>query len=261
MNERREHPGTKGLRRFCPLHEVRVDGADGGKPVLVGHAAVFDSESDAGGRAWFREVIRPGAFRKTVGEADVRALINHEPSMLLGRTRSKTLRITEDDVGLSIEVDLPDTSYARDLMVTMQRSDIDQMSFAFDVVKERWSKGPDEQKELRELIELSLNDGDVSIVTFPWYGETDAELDMRAEMRALITKAKRGMLSDADKALLQELLEELRSITTPEPGKDSHSDAPGADEPPKAGHSAELAIVEVQERMNRQRKLMSPARA
>ena len=89
---------------------------------LVGHSAVFNSETIIAGA--FREQIAPRAFRKSIKEHDVRALFNHDPNLVLGRNKSGTLRLKEDDIGLSYEVDLPDTQAARDLWTLIDRGDV-----------------------------------------------------------------------------------------------------------------------------------------
>ena len=135
---------------------------------FVGHAAIFDSWSqDLGG---FREIVRPGAFTKTLNEADVRATFNHDPNYVLGRNKSGTLTLSEDKKGLAVDIDPPDTTWAKDLRVSMGRGDINQMSFAFRTIKDNWWTEDEESK--RELLELSLDNGDVSIVTYPAYEKT-----------------------------------------------------------------------------------------
>jgi len=97
-------------RRFAPTEfEVRQHATGGA--VIQGHAAVFNRLSrNLGG---FVEQIDPAAFDKTLADnPDVRALINHDPSHLLGRTRSGTLRLSKDTTGLAYEVDVPDRSDA-----------------------------------------------------------------------------------------------------------------------------------------------------
>jgi len=138
-------------------------------PVIRGHAAVFGSMSeDLGG---FREQIAPGAFKKTIGDnPDVRALVNHDPNYVLGRTRAGTLRLAEDNTGLAIEIDSPPTTWARDLEVSMRRGDVDQMSFGFRAIRDSWTE--DAAGPVRTLREVALVD--VSVVTFPAYTSTAA---------------------------------------------------------------------------------------
>ena len=156
----------KELRSFA-LNEFRVDSAEGMPPKMFGHAAMFDSMSeDLGG---FRERIAPGAFAKSLESADVRALFNHDSNIVLGRNKSGTLRLKEDLTGLAIEIDPPDTQAARDLMVSMKRGDINQMSFGFRTVADKWAKL--DGAWVRTLLEVDLFD--VSPVTYPAYNSTD----------------------------------------------------------------------------------------
>jgi len=136
--------------------------------VIVGYAAVFDIPADIG---WFTEVVSPGAFAKAILRDDVRALINHDRGQVLGRNKAQTLRLSEDARGLRCEIDVPDTQFARDLMVSMDRGDITQMSFGFDAIVETWDESGD--KPLRTLVEVGLFD--VSVVTYPAYEDTEAE--------------------------------------------------------------------------------------
>lgn len=137
---------------------------------IEGHAAVFNRLSqDLGG---FVERIAPGAFTKTIKEADVRALFNHDASLILGRTKAGTLRLAEDQTGLLYDVSVPDTSYGRDLMVSIERGDVNQSSFGFRVIDDGWDR-TDDGYPLRTLREVSLQNGDVSPVTYPAYPDTD----------------------------------------------------------------------------------------
>lgn len=134
---------------------------------LMGYAAVFESPSnDLGG---FREVIAPGAFRRALASgADVRALWNHEGMYVLGRSTAGTLRLSETERGLWMEVDLPATQYADDLLALVQRGDVTQMSFAFRAVRDEWTR--QDSGPLRRLLDVDLYD--VSPVTFPAYEAT-----------------------------------------------------------------------------------------
>lgn len=145
--------------------EVRAEGAGN---TLVGYAAVFDSPSEP--LPW-TEFVRRGAFAKTINDgADVRLLVDHE-GVPLARTKSGTLRIKEDDKGLRVEADLDEANPdAARVMSALRRGDVSQMSFAFEPVKDSWSK----DNKTRELKEVKLFD--VSVVTYPAYEETMVQL-------------------------------------------------------------------------------------
>lgn len=150
-----------------------------GRPAKIrGHAAVFNQLSeDLGG---FREQIAPGAFAEAIEKDDVRALINHDSNLVLGRNRAGTLELVEDQRGLAVLIDPPDTQYARDLIVSMKRGDITQMSFGFSVRPggQDWAKD-DEGRTIRTVKRVRLFD--VSPVTFPAYPQTDVAV---RELRA-----------------------------------------------------------------------------
>ena len=147
--------------------ELRADVA-GRK--IEGYAALFNTPTMIGD--WFREEIAPGAFRKAIRRDDVRALINHDSNLLLGRNRAGTLRLAEDSTGLHIEIDPPDTTTARDLMVSMERGDINQMSYGFQPDVETWDLTEDIPHRLLNDVVLF----DVSVVTYPATIETSASL-------------------------------------------------------------------------------------
>lgn len=155
-------------RRTFTIKNVEARQAEDGTMRLSGYAAVFNNDSVP---LPFIERIAPGAFRKTLTETpDVRLLINHE-GLPLARTKNGTLRLKEDEAGLYMDADLPDTQAARDLYTLVERGDVDQMSFAFRVIRQKWNEGRTE----RTLTELSLADGDVSVVTYPAYPTTTVE--------------------------------------------------------------------------------------
>ena len=172
MPVRDEREGARERRTV--RHEIRVLEGDKG-PIVEGYAAVFDEWSDD--LWWFREKIRQGAFSKTIQEADVRALWNHDPNLVLGRTGSGTLELWEDEVGLGYRARPPDTQWARDALVTMRRGDVDQSSFGFEVVRDEWGEAEDSDLLERELIEVRL--WDVSPVTFPAYPQTSVQVRAR----------------------------------------------------------------------------------
>lgn len=147
-------------------------------PGIEGYAAVFNQLSeDLGG---FRETIMPGAFRDCLAtKPDVRALVNHDANLVLGRTTAKTLALDEDDTGLRFSCNLPDTQAARDLLTSIKRGDISQCSFGFYVRKQKFAEEDDGEGNsslIRELHAVDLFD--VSAVTFPAYPQTS--LDVRS---------------------------------------------------------------------------------
>ena len=138
---------------------------------LQGYAATFNTEARIG---TFTETIRPGAFRRSLAAAgDVVALVDHDPSRLLARTGSGTLRLSEDARGLAFDLDVPDTQLGRDLLVMAERRDLGGMSFSFKATKEAWPSA-----ERRELIDLDLHE--VSVVqTWPAYPATSVSARAR----------------------------------------------------------------------------------
>lgn len=143
---------------------------------LKGHAAVFSTIAQIG--RWFREQVAPGAFAKSIQESDVRALWNHDPNHVLGRNRSGTLKLSEDEFGLAVEIMPPDTQMGRDVVTLIKRGDVSQMSFGFIVKRAEWDE-TDPENPLRTILEAELFD--VSPVTYPAYEETDIAIRGAAE--------------------------------------------------------------------------------
>lgn len=167
--------------------EFELRSGSDGHVIVEGHAAVFNRYSENLGG--FVEQVARSAFTKTIREGDVRALFNHDPAVVLGRTTSGTLRLSTDDSGLYYEIDMPDTTDARNLVESMRRGDVTQSSFGFRVIDDEW--GLTEQGyPLRTLHEVSLHNGDVSPVTFPAYPQTDSAV----AFRSLVTRT--GLDSD-----------------------------------------------------------------
>ena len=162
---------------------VELRAADDGVVRLGGYALKFNKLSrNLGG---FVERIAPGALTKTLRDGgDVLCRYQHEDGYLLGRTLSGTLRLSVDDVGLLYEVDMPETSYARDLAALAGRGDVQHSSFAFQTMPggDDWSLTED-GFPLRTLTELHLVD--VAPVVNPAYLDTTSGLRSLAESRQL----------------------------------------------------------------------------
>lgn len=117
------------IERRTALLQCRA--ATGDPRRLEGYAALFGTVAELGG---FTETIAPGAFRVTLASGrDILALVDHNAGQPLGRTKSGTLRLSEDERGLAFSVDLPDTQAARDILALASRGDLGGMSFGFDV--------------------------------------------------------------------------------------------------------------------------------
>ena len=135
---------------------------ENGERIIEGYAAKYETETNIGP---FMESISRGAFDNVL-ENDVRALINHDPSLVIGRVSAGTLELTSDDVGLKYRVKLGNQQYATDLYESIQRGDISQSSFAFTIKDQTWSEDRSSRK-VNEVAQLL----DVSPVTYPAYKE------------------------------------------------------------------------------------------
>jgi len=187
--------------------------------MICGYAAVFNRDSSDMG---FIEQVDPRAFDKTVKEADVRALGNHDADWLLGRTKSGTLRLSTDTVGLWYEVDVnesdPDGQRA---IEKIRRRDLDGSSFSFVAIRDEWDWQSNPPR--RRLLECGLVD--VGPVVFPAYPDATA-----AARSALGTVAKKTGF-DVDELVSALGAGEIRSLLDPSvltagpvPGTDSDSE-------------------------------------
>lgn len=190
----------------CELRAVPLaDGAEG-LPKIAGYAAVFNLRSELLGGV-FVEEIAPGAFDDVLGQ-DVRGLFNHNPTYLLGRTTSGTMRLTVDSRGLAYEIDPPDTQTVRDLVLTpLKRGDMTGSSFTMRVAEDEWREEGDViVRTIKRIAELR----DVGPVAFPAYPDAtaaqrslDAWKQAREEAlpaRALNERAARQRLLDMTSA-------------------------------------------------------------
>jgi len=167
--------------------ESRIEEREDGK-YLIGHAAVFNVEAVINTRyGSFRELVEPGAFREAIAQDDIRALFNHNEDIVLGRNRSGTLKIWEDETGLAYEVNLPETQGAKDLKISVGRGDVSQGSFSFNARgegREVWERSKSGGLDLRRIINAKLMD--IGPVTFPAYEKTDVAVRSHQEWRKQI---------------------------------------------------------------------------
>lgn len=185
---------------------------DGNKFHIEGYAAVFGKRSqNLGG---FREYVEPGAFTKTLAEADVRGLWNHDKNYVLGRSKSGTLNLSTDSTGLHYQIDPPDTTWARDLMISMERGDVSNSSFQFRTIKDDWALDDDDFPK-RSLLEVGLVD--VSVVTFPAYLDAPSGISRSAALAGIAERAGVDNPEDLTPEELRALLSESTDGVKPEP--------------------------------------------
>ena len=134
--------------------------SDSGPGTLEGYAAVWDEETDLG---YMLEEFARGCFKDSIAneDDDQLALMNHNPDMVLGRMSAGTLKLAEDAKGLKAEIDLPGTSYAKDIHASVTRGDVKGMSVGFRIKREEYIRGdgPDQKDKFRvteaQLVEVS----------------------------------------------------------------------------------------------------------
>ena len=219
-------------RRQFPVFEVRADKDEEGNMNIRGYAAVFDSLSKPI-FGMFKEVLRKGAFKKSIKEADVRSLWNHEDGKPLGRLGNDTLTLKEDRQGLAFENTLPDTTWGRDAYESISRGDVGGMSFRFIPIKEVWHEETDKEtgqlKEVtRELKEVELIE--VSPVTFPAYEGTEVEARKILEGSDIDQERIKSFIDLDSSTIEQEESGEPRIMMVEDEPRDSHSKAAELDE-------------------------------
>ena len=164
--EKRFHKENTQKRKF----ETRIE-ADKEARTITGYAAIYNSDSeDLGG---FIERMSKGAFDGRLQD-DVRVLFNHDNNLVLGRTISGTATLEVDEKGLRYTCQLPDTTYAKDLIELMERGDVTQSSFAFTIEDESWEERADGMliRTVKKVGQLY----DVSPVTYPAYKDSTSGL-------------------------------------------------------------------------------------
>lgn len=160
----------------------------------------------------FFEYITPTAFNKTLADrADVKALVNHDTSKVLGRVKNGSLRLSSNMDGLHIECDLPDTTYARDVYELIKNDYCTTMSFGFRIIQEDY--GIEEGREVHYLREVALDEVSFG-VAFPAYTGTDsAARNIRGiDLNKLEATLSKDELKDEDVANLSSIIDQLRSL-------------------------------------------------
>ncbi|NOX95831.1 MAG: HK97 family phage prohead protease [Alphaproteobacteria bacterium] len=133
---------------------------------LIGFAARYGVVADIGP---FRERIAPDAFAESIGDgADILALLDHDPTRVLGRTRSKTLQLSDEPQGLAFDIAVPNTGAGRDALALAMRGDLGGASIGF-IVEQESKDGEIRVIERAKLLEISV------VSAWPAYAETSVE--------------------------------------------------------------------------------------
>lgn len=259
LSVRAERP-TELQRRGVPFRDVELrakqNGAGGDTLTFTGYACVTEQGYEM--EDWlgpYTEVVRSGAFKKTLNEgADVPFLINHR-GMTLARTKSGTLRLAEDDTGLYTEADLdPANPEVQALRSAMDRGDIDEMSFGFWVTRQQWSPDYDQ----RDILEVNLNKGDVSVVNYGANPYTaGAQMNSR-QLAAALREVRAATLDAADSEALGRVLQLISAadaavdvaqpllaevLGVPNPDVEESAEAEPEAEPQQNGASLSLLLA------------------
>lgn len=188
MNEK-----LRQLRSVATKFETREDG-DEHVPHISGYFATFSDVYEIA--PGLTESIAPGAFSRTLG-GDIRALVNHDTTLVLGRTKAHTLELKEDERGLWGDITInPNDGDAMNLYERVKRGDVDQCSFGFEIVSEETEVQPDGSVHWT-IKEVNLFE--VSACTFPAYKETNisARCAERDEIKARDLEAWKTKMKEA----------------------------------------------------------------
>lgn len=179
---------------------------------IEGYFSVFNSEYPLWEGA--SEIVKPGAFTNSVS-GDVRALINHDSSLVLGRTKAGTLALRQDERGLwgSIRINRDDVD-AMNLYARVQRGDVDQCSFGFDIKRETFVDLGDGKCrwEIEEVDPLY----EVSVCTFPAYTETSVSA-RKQDLAEIEKRRAEAWRSDMKKKLGRYTVNGIKSFAAAEP--------------------------------------------
>lgn len=240
------------LVRTARIDNRAVTRADNGSIGFKGEAIVFNTPTWIGSERWgFSEEIAPEAVTRALREADVRFVVNHDPSMLLARTSAGTLRLSATDTGVAVDADMAPVSYAQDAAVLLERGDLREMSFSFEPLS--WTYEERDGKDYYRITDLNLYD--VSVVTWPAYSTTSAGLrsvafDALCRAAGLDAHAERRLirgLTDVPDPLLDvaperavELLTQIAAPAQADTTPDTETEPPQAD---TTGVRSTLAIA------------------
>lgn len=204
------------LVRTARIDHRSITRGEDGSIGFKGEAIVFNTPTWIGSSRWgFWEQIAPQAVTKTLAEADVRFVVNHDPNLLLARTSAGSLRLAATETGLNVDADMAPVSYAEDAAILLDRGDLKEMSFAFEPLA--WEYEERDGEEFYTITELVLHD--VSVVTYPAYCTTSAGLrsmafDALCRAAGLDAAAERRLMRDLTGAPDSDLDDAQRALAT-----------------------------------------------
>ena len=193
--------------RYAPIKELRVKREEGEPPKITGYPIVFNSWSDDLGG--FREMIMEQSAAAIERGGDFVSMFNHDPNYPIGRVSAGTINVTADESGVYLEATPPDTQWARDLMVSIDRGDVRGGSFQFWVNRDEWNGDYTERRIYDfDLVELGP-------VTMPAYPGTSAQVRSLAQAGVdykRLAEALDGKDVEAIRALIEALQSQLPEI-------------------------------------------------
>lgn len=176
--------------RYIPAMElsIREDPDNPNSMGIKGYVVKFNDRSVLLYDEWYEKVSK-GAFSRSLQDNVIKALWNHNSDIVLGSTKSNTLQLEEDSIGLRFELSLPNTSNGKDIYESIKRGDVDGVSFGFYVRKDAWEFLKDEDIYERTLLDIDLIE--ISPTAFPAY--PSSEVGKRSlEKNHLKTKDERA---------------------------------------------------------------------
>lgn len=198
------------LVRTARIDHRAITRGEGGSIGFKGEAIVFNTPTWIGSKRWgFWEQIAPQAVERSLREADVRFVVNHDPTLLLARTTAGTLRLSATGSGVAVDADMAPVSYAEDAAILLDRGDLREMSFSFEPLA--WEFEERDGEDFYTITDLNLYD--VSVVTWPAYSTTSAGL--RSQAFDQLCRAA-GLDAHAERRLMRSLTDHHPDQETPD---------------------------------------------
>lgn len=195
-------------RLYFKVKNLRVENRAAGEGekdqrVIKGEAIVFNQKSlDLGG---FREIILPGSADQSLLERNQKSFWNHNTDFVLGSVRAGTMSLTKTETGIDFEISPADSPIVNSFVDTIDRGDVDQMSFGFRCLKDEWKIDHESDEVIREVITMDLRE--VSPVAHPAYPQTSVSMRDQfgadGEKLADMIKSKENLTEDQKRSKIE----------------------------------------------------------